>query len=270
MMLDMTVSSSPSDPVLYEISRGVATITLNRPEARNALSDELVDLLGSYLERANAEGSVRCIVLTNTGNTFCAGADLSATKPGVAGQVGQETRTFIDVFRLIMHGPKPVVGRIDGHAMGGGLGLAAACDISIMRSDAKMGFTEVRLGVAPAMISVVCLPKLRRADASELFLTGERISPARAAEAGLINESCEPEEIDARVKHFLDMLVLGGPLALAAAKDIINRVPESPQEEAFMWTAIRSRELFESDEAKAGIAAFRNRTPAPWIPSEAG
>ncbi len=258
-------SSTPSDPVLYLVADGVATITLNRPEARNALSDALVDLLGSLLEQANADEAVRCIVLTNTGNTFCAGADLSADKPGVAGQVGQKTRTFIDVFRLIMHGPKPVIGRIDGHAMGGGLGLAAACDISIMRSDAKMGFTEVRLGVAPAMISVVCLPKLRRADASELFLTGERISPERAAAVGLINESCAPDEIDNRVKHFLDMLMLGGPLALAAAKDIINRVPESNQEEAFAWTAIRSRELFESDEAKAGIAAFRTRSPAPWI-----
>ncbi len=269
MIWGMTASSSPSDPVLYEISKGVATVTLNRPEARNALSDELVDLLGSYLEQANADDAVRSIVLTNTGNTFCAGADLSSAKPGVAGQVGQKTRTFTDVFRLIMHGPKPVIGRIDGHAMGGGLGLVAACDISIMRSDAKIGFTEVRLGVAPAMISVVCLPKLRRADATELFLTGERISPERAAEVGLINESCEPEEIDARVKHFVDMLMLGGPLALAAAKDIINRVPESNQEEAFAWTAVRSRELFVSDEAKAGIAAFRNRIPAPWIPSEA-
>lgn len=267
----MSAPSSPTPPtqtdaVLYDLKRGVATITLNRPEAKNALSDELVGTLAALLERAYEDPVVRVIVLTNVGNTFCAGADLRAAKPGVAGQVSQETKTFVDVFKLIMQGPKPVVGRINGHAMGGGLGLAAACDISIMRNDAKIGFTEVRLGVAPAVISVVCLPKLRRADASELFLTGERIAPERAASVGLINEGCEPDQLDARVDHFVAMLVQGGPLALAASKDIINRVPHLPEAEAFGWTATRSRELFESDEATSGIAAFRSRTPAPWVP----
>ncbi len=260
--------SSDSAPVLLSVQDGVATITLNRPEARNALSDELVDQLGAYLEQANGDDRVRAIVLTNTGNTFCAGADLSSSKPGVAGQPGQETRTFIDVFRLIMHGSKPVLGRIDGHAMGGGLGLVAACDISVMREDAKIGFTEVRLGVAPAMISVVCLPKLRRADASELFLTGERISPTRAVEVGLINRSCPAAELDSSIDSFVSMISQGGPNALAACKEIINRVPEMTQEDAFAWTAVRSRELFVSEEARSGIAAFRQRQPAPWVPEE--
>lgn len=265
----MTASSDDASdttvPVLYELSTGVATITLNQPQRKNALSDDLIDLLGSYLEQAHSDESVRVIVLTNVGNTFCAGADLKSAKPGVAGNAGQDTRTFADVFQLIMHGPKPVVGRIDGHAVGGGVGLAAACDISVMRNDAKIGFTEVRLGVAPALISVVCLPKLNRADATELFLTGERITAERAAQARLINEACEPDALDARVAEFIDMLVRGGPRAIAASKAIINSATAATEDELYAEMAITSRELFASEEAQAGIAAFRSKSPAPWI-----
>lgn len=265
MMLVMSASSD--DPVLYAVANGVATITLNRAERKNALSDELIDVLGLQLERANADEAVRVIVLTNNGNTFCAGADLSSTKPGVAGVAEQETRSFADIFKLIMHGPKPVVGKINGHAVGGGVGLAAACDISVMRDDSLIGFTEVRLGVAPALISVVCLPKLSRADASELFLTGERITAERAARARLINESCNPDLLDGRVAEFVDMLGRGGPLAQAASKSIIHEVPLLCEDDAYAEMAVKSRGLFASEEAQAGISAFRSRTPAPWIPS---
>ena len=135
-----------------------------------------------------------------------------------------------------------------------------------MRDDAKIGFTEVRLGVAPAVISVVCLPKMRRADASELFLTGERFSPERAAEVGLINRSVPPDQIDATVEAFVDKIVRGGPMALGAAKDLIAKVPDMDTADAFAWTAERSAALFRSDEAVAGITAFRGRADAPWIP----
>lgn len=261
------MSSEQTDPILYGVASGVATITLNMPDRKNSLSDELVGSLSLMLDRAVADDAVRVIVLTNAGNTFCAGADLKAATPGL-GQAEPETpkRTFVDVFKQILESPKPVVGRIDGHATGGGVGLVAACDISVMRDDAKIGFTEVRIGVAPAVISVVCLPKMSRADASELFLTGDRFTPARAAEAGLINRAVAPELVDGTVDGFVEMLVRGGPLALAAAKDLVNRVPQMPQDEAFEWTSVRSRELFQSEEATVGIAAFRNREDAPWIP----
>lgn len=251
-------------PVLVTVDRGVATITLDQPERKNSLGSELVEALGDALEAAIADPAVRVIVLTNTGNTFCAGADLKDAKPGISGNTG---RTFVNVFEQILASPKPVIGRIDGHATGGGVGLVAACDISVMRDDAKIGFTEVRLGVAPAVISVVCLPKMRRADASELFLTGERFTPARAVEVGLINNAVPAAELDAQVEHYVAMIVQGGPLALAAAKELINRVADMDRNDAFVWTAVRSRELFESDEATAGIAAFRERSAAPWVPA---
>ncbi len=205
----MSTETNDDAPILYEVAAGVATITLNMAERKNSLSDELVGSLSAMLDTANADDSARVIVLTNAGNTFCAGADLKSNRPGVAdtehAAAVEETekRSFVDVFQQILTSPKPVVGRIDGHATGGGVGLVAACDISVMRNDAKIGFTEVRIGVAPAVISVVCLPKMTRADASELFLTGDRITPARAAEAGLINRAVDPESLDDAVAEFV-------------------------------------------------------------------
>jgi methylglutaconyl-CoA hydratase len=266
---EQSTDNNQDEPILYAVSAGVATITLNMAERKNSLSDELVGSLSAMLDRAVEDPSARVIVLTNAGNTFCAGADLKATKPGLAQtDTTQEKRSFVDVFQQILESPKPVVGRIDGHATGGGVGLVAACDISVMRDDAKIGFTEVRIGVAPAVISVVCLPKMSRADASELFLTGDRFTPTRAAEAGLINRAVAPESLDDAVDEFVDMLARGGPLALAASKELINRVPQMDRQAAFDWTSVKSRDLFMSEEAQVGIAAFRNREAAPWVPDQ--
>ncbi len=277
----MSNETSQESPILYEVSAGVATITLNRPERKNSLSDELVGALSHMLDRAVDDDAVRAIVVTNTGNTFCAGADLKSATPGLsdtddeagpADGIADEApkRSFVDVFAQMLDSPKPVIGRIDGHATGGGVGLVAACDISVMRADAKIGFTEVRIGVAPAVISVVCLPKMSRSDALELFLTGDRITPARAVEAGLISRAVEPESLDETVDGLVGMCLRGGPDALAAAKDLVFRVPTMDRDAAFDWTAVRSRELFESDEARVGIVAFRDRVDAPWVPSPDG
>ncbi len=251
-------------PTRFEIAGGVATITLAQPERKNSLGDALVTSLHDDLDTAIAHPDVRLVVLTNDGNTFCAGADLKATAPGVAG--GTAGRTFVDVFRRIRSSPKPVIARVDGHATGGGVGLVAVCDLSIMRDDAKIGFTEARLGVAPAVISVVCLPKMRRGDASELFLRAQRFTPARAAEVGLINRAVPADELDAAVEVYVDDIVRGGPLALAACKQIIDLVPGLDLDEAFTRMSEQSQALFASDEATAGIAAFRERTDAPWVP----
>ena len=252
-----------NEPTLYALSGGVATITLNMADRKNSLSEMLVNSLSYNLDRALADESARAIVLTNVGNTFCAGADLKAATPGVA--AGTPQRTFLDVMDQILDSPKPVIGKINGHAMAGGVGLVASCDLSVMRDDAKIGFTEVRIGVAPAVISVVCLPKLRRADASELFLTGDRITPARAAEVGLINRAVPADELDQAVADYVSMVVRGGPQALAASKDLIRRVPKMSRDDGFAWTSLRSRELFQSEEAAEGIASFNERRDARWV-----
>ena len=263
------MSTAKPPATLYELSKGAATITLNRPENRNALSVELVDSLGANLDRALADPQARVVVLTNVGNTFCAGADLKAVME-TSGASAQPSggRSFLDIFDLIIDSPKPVIGRLAGHCLAGGLGLAASCDISIAAADASFGFTEVRIGVAPAVISVVCLPKLRRADALELFLTGERISAARAAEVGLINRAVPMDELDSAVAELVSKIVAGGPNALAVSKQLIARVPEMSRREGFDYAAPLSASLFASAEGQEGIGAFRAKRKPSWIPQD--
>jgi methylglutaconyl-CoA hydratase len=244
----------------YVIDGPVATITLERPDARNVLSAELVESLGSNLERAFTTDAVRVVILTNSGNTFCAGADLRSPSSV------NSRHNIVSILRAIVDAPKPVVGRIAGHCMAGGVGLAAACDISIAVEDVRLGFTEVRVGVAPAIISVFCLPKLRRGDALELFLTGEQFDAARAVELGLLNRAVPSTELDSNVASVVESLLRGAPKAQRAAKELIRRVPEMPRDVASRWASRLSTELFESEEAAAGIAAFRERQPAPWAP----
>ncbi len=254
--------SEMSEPaVLYSLEKGVATLTLNRPDNRNALSIELMNALGDRMSEAMSSDDVRVTVLTNNGNTFCAGANLRGEPTDEKSRFG-----LVEIFELMLDGPKPVVGMIAGHCMGGGVGLAAACDISIASADVQFGFTEVRIGVAPAIISVVVLPKMRRADALELFLSGERIPAERAAEVGLINRAAPANHLDDAVGETVAKLVLGGPNALAAAKSMVYKVPAMDRKDAFTRMAKTSADLFRSDEAAAGIGAQREKRAAPWVP----
>jgi len=252
------------DATLYDVSRGVATITLNMPERKNALGVDMIDGLGTHLAAAIADDSVRCVVLTNTGNTFCAGADLKSATPGVATR--EPKYSFTEFLDMVIDSPKPVIGRIAGHCTGGGVGLAAACDISVAAQSSLIGFTEVRLGVAPAVISVVVLPKMRRGDALETFLTGERLPAERAAELGIVNYAVPDEDLDTEVAEIVAKVVRGGPRGLALSKQLVARVPEMTRAEAWEWVAPASTELFQSEEGQAGIAAFRERRDAPWVP----
>jgi methylglutaconyl-CoA hydratase len=247
-------------PTTRVIAGSVATITLDNPEKHNALTAELLNSLGEDLQAVSDDQSVRVVVVTNSGPSFCAGANLGASANVTP------THDLVAILRLIQEMEKPVVGRIAGRCLGGGVGLAAACDISIAVSSARFGFSEVRLGVAPAIISVVCLAKLRAADAAELFLTGEQFDADRAVTVGLITRSVEAEELDDAVATTIDRLLRGAPGALAAAKWLLQHVPQMQRDEAFERTRAMSANLFASPEATAGIAAFSARRPAPWVP----
>jgi methylglutaconyl-CoA hydratase len=260
------VRSGPA--VDYSIAGSVATLRMDQPHNRNALTPALLNGLGDGLVAAVTDPSVRVIVLTHTGPAFCAGADLSAgrAEPAEVPRFG-----LAEILAAIQDSPKPVVARIDGHCLGGGVGLAAACDLSVAADTATFAFTEVRIGVAPAIISVVCLPKLRRADALELFLTGERIPAARAAALGLITSAAPGSELDAAVGALVSKLVAGGSQALAAAKRLIYEVPAMERAEAFARTVELSQALFASDEAAEGMAAFREKRRPSWVgPEPAG
>ncbi len=248
--------------VRIETSDGILTVTLADTENRNALGAAVVNGLHDAIEQANADPTIRVVVVTNEGTTFCAGANLkerSGAAKGEAPKVG-----FEQLLEEIASSPTPVVGKIKGHVVGGGNGLAASLDIAIAQDDVKFGFTEVRLGVAPAMISVVCLPKMRRGEAMEAFLRGNRFPASKAAELGLISRAVPADQLDAEVDEVLADLRLGGPTALGFAKRLVNEVPEMEQKEAFAWTAELSARLFKSEEAAAGMRAFLKKEKPPW------
>jgi methylglutaconyl-CoA hydratase len=261
--------------VRYAVTDAVATLTMDQPHNRNALTPALMAGLAQGLETALADESVGVIVLTNSGPAFCAGADLSGGSPaGLAGPAGGKRRGgarrdgLAELLAAILDSTKPVVARIAGHCVAGGIGLAAACDISLADDAARFGFTEVRIGVAPAIISVVCLPKLRRADALELFLSGERISAGRAADVGLITRAVPAADLDAEVVAVVAKLLAGGPSALAAAKRLVYTIPGMDREAAFTRTTEVSQALFASAEAAEGMAAFREKRLPSWAPAQ--
>lgn len=251
-------------PVRYAAEGGVATITLADEENKNALGSALVAGIDDGLRRATEDPDVRVIVLTHVGSVFCAGANLKerSADPSTPARAAV---SFDQLLTAIMTGPKPVIARVAGATMGGGLGLACAADIAVATVDATFGFTEVRLGVAPAMISVVCLAKMRRGEAMEAFLRGNRFSGARAAELGLINHAVAPDALDGEVSSIVDDLLRGGPGALAAAKRLVNEVPTMSVADAFAWTSRYSAELFAGDEAAEGMRAFLDRRDATWV-----
>ena len=251
------------EPVKLTTADGVMTATLCDVENRNALGGALVQGLYDALAAANADPAVRALVVTNEGNTFCAGANLKERSGAAQGE--KPSVGFEELLHAIQTSPTPVIGRIAGHVVGGGNGLAAALDISIAADDAKFGFTEVRLGVAPAIISVVCLPKMRPGEAMEAFLRGNRFPAARAAELGLINRAVPREALDAAVGEVLADLRKGGPTVLGEAKRLVYEVPAMEQKEAFQWTARLSAELFRGEEAAAGMKAFLTRSKPPWV-----
>jgi methylglutaconyl-CoA hydratase len=259
------VTDNPA--VRYAVSGGVATLTMDQPHNRNAMTPALLGGLADGLAAALANEAVGTVVLTHTGPAFCAGADLSGSEKQ-SRSARRKAVGLADVLQDIQDSPKPVVARIAGHCVGGGIGLAAVCDISVADSEARFAFTEVRIGVAPAIISVVCLPKLRRADALELFLSGERISAARAAEVGLITRAVPAAELDAEVAAVVGRLLAGGPSALAAAKRLVYTIPGMERKAAFARTTELSQSLFASKEAAEGMAAFREKRRPSWAPPE--
>ncbi|MFN8545257.1 MAG: enoyl-CoA hydratase-related protein [Candidatus Binatia bacterium] len=250
-----------SASTLYDLRAGVARITLNQPERRNALSDALVTELLAHLRTATADDAVHAIVLTGAGSAFCAGADL---RSGGGTAVSAEDNPFVQVLHAIRDTPKPVIARVNGHAFGGGIGLVAAADLVLASDAATFAFSEVRIGVVPAMISVLCVPKLGAHQAMWLFLTGERFSADRAVELGLVHRAVPATELDTALDDLLDLLRLGGPVALGKAKALVHRIPGMPVDEAFRWTAGMIGELFASAEAAEGMTAFLEKRKPRW------
>ena len=249
--------------VHYERRGRAAWITLDSPANRNALSAPLVRELGEHLKAAIADPEVRVMVVTGNGPAFCAGADLKSRGDAVTSE-GVGKNPFVEILQLLWDGPKPVIAAVNGHAFGGGVGLVAAADIAIGVTSAKFSFSEVRLGLIPAMISVVVLPKLGVQRTMRLFLTGERFDGAKAAEYGLLHRVVGPEELERAVQEEVAAIALGGPEAIAEAKRLIRTVARLPMDEAFAYAEERIATLFASAEAAEGMAAFVEKRKPRW------
>ena len=246
---------------------GVTTLTLDSPANRNALSTPLMSQFLDLLGNALTDPGVRAVVLAHTGPVFCSGADLKETAEArESGRIPAEL--LADVLAAMWEFPKPVVARIAGPARAGGLGLIAAADIAVCTTEATFAVTEVRLGVIPAVISATVLPRLAPRAAAELYLTGEVFDGVRAAAAGLVTAAVPAAELDGAVERYCRALVRGGPLALAGAKELLRRAPQPTVRAEIAELAARSAGYFRSAEGREGTAAYREKRPASWVPSE--
>jgi len=248
-----------------DVSEGIATLTLDSPHNRNALSPRLMGELAAGLRTALADQSVRVVVLSHAGEVFCSGMDLKATATA-AGAGDMPVSAFPELLAAIWESPKPVVARVGGPARAGGIGLVAVCDIAVAGWSATFAFTEVRLGVVPAVISVPVLARMLPRVAHELFLTGEVFDAVGAAAAGLVNSAVEDNVLDAEVRRYVDLLMQGAPGALAATKALLRRPSSGSMAEDFAAMAALSAERFASPEGREGLAAYAEKRRPSWVP----
>ncbi|MFS4094799.1 enoyl-CoA hydratase family protein [Streptomyces sp. AF1A] len=235
-------------------TRGVETLSLDAVDTRNALSAALVTALADALTDCGKDPEVRAVVLTHTGTTFSAGADLRDPP---------HPDSLVGLLRQIVELPKPVVARVTGHVRAGGLGLLAACDLAAASAQATFAFTEVRIGVAPAVISLPLLPRTDPRALARYYLTGERFGPEEAVRAGLLTTTAD--DVDEALAPLLDGLRRSAPQALAETKRLLTaRVLEAFDRDAAALTALSAR-LFASDQAREGMTAFLERRDAAWV-----
>lgn len=245
----------------------VAWLWMNRPEVHNAFDEALIGELTAALTALGADPGVRVIVLAGRGKSFSAGADLNWMKRQGSASTEEnlaDARRLAGLFRTLSECAKPTVARVHGAAMGGGMGLAAACDICIASSQASFATSEVKLGIIPAVISPYVVRAIGERQSYRYFQTAERISAARAGQIGLAHEVVEPEQLDEQVGAIAAALLAGGPLAQAAAADLIRAVANRPvTAELIDDTAHRIAQLRATPEAREGLTAFlEKRTPA--------
>lgn len=252
-----------TEQTLYEVRQGAAWIRLNRPEKRNALSAMLIAETYDHLAAANADGAVRCIVITGNGPGFCSGADLKDDRGLPRGH--DQAVEYPELLAAIQDSPKPVIAAVNGPAFAGGLGLVGACDIVVAVESAQFSFSEVRIGVIPAIISVVCLPKLGSHHGMKLFLTGERFDGHRAVAMGLVHRAVPDGALESAVQEEIDMIRLGGPQAVIECKQLVRQVQTLTRAQGFALTAPWSARLFASAEASEGMAAFREKRKPAWV-----
>jgi len=245
----------------------VARAVLNRPDVRNAFNEQMLEDLLEVFVAIRDDPGIRVVVLTGEGKSFCAGADLHWMKRVVEytyEENYEDSLTLARMLREIYTCPKPVIGRVNGPAIGGGTGVVAVCDIAIASEDAVFAFTETKLGLTPAAVSPYLLKRMGEKNLREYFLTGERFGAARAAEMGLVNAVVPADELDAAIDAKIAMILTGGPEALAVSKELIRNISERSLDENGPYTAEVISRLRISNEGQEGMNAFLEKRKPRW------
>jgi methylglutaconyl-CoA hydratase len=246
----------------------VAYVKLNRPEVRNAFNRDVIAELTDWSVRVRVDPGVRVAVLSGEGKVFCAGADLewlSATMNFTAAQYAEDAHALHSMLSNLDTLPFPLVARIHGAAIAGGVGLTSVCDIAVAADDTIFAITEARIGILPAVISPFVLAKIHQSAARFAFLTGGRFSARRALEIGLVHEVVATSDLDVSVERYVGEILACGPEAVAAAKSLIRSVAGLKPDDAAPITAAIIAERRASAEGQAGMRAFLNKQPPPWI-----
>lgn len=251
----------------------VATVWINRAELHNAFNTQVIEELHACFQSLNSRDDVRVVILAGRGKSFSAGADLNWMK-----QAGQASRAdneadalkLAKMLQSLATLKQPTIARVHGIAFGGGMGLASACDICIASTDAKFATSEVRLGLAPSTISPYVIRAIGARQASRYFLTAERISAEQAKSIGLAHEVTTPEQLDSKIDEIVEALLLGGPAAQSASKQLIQLVDQQIlTEDLLLKTAQHIAHIRQGDEAKNGLNAFLNKQSPAWIKTTA-
>jgi len=247
----------------------VRRLVLTRAAERNAISAQMVEELGLALGKLADDADCRVVVLEGEGKSFCAGADIGEMLASGAKTFEQnlaDAERLATLFRTLDLLPRPVIGRVHGHALGGGVGLVACCDVVVAATDTAFAFSETRLGIVPAVTSPFALRKIGATHARRYFLSGERFDAATARRIGLIAEACPPEELDATVGRMVDEMLAAGPEAIARIKAMIHRYGVTNWEDYRQHSPSQIAQARQGDEGQAGLASFRAKTPPPWVP----
>ncbi|MDF1545233.1 MAG: enoyl-CoA hydratase-related protein [bacterium] len=252
----------------YKKSGPVGRIDFCRPEIHNAFNSIVIDEMLDLFNALEKDDDLRVVVLTGQGKSFCAGADLNWMRAVVDQSFEQnlaESNRLADLFYKIYSFKRPVVGMINGAAIGGGTGFVAVCDISIAARSAKFSFSEVKIGVVPACIGPYVIKKMGEGKARELFITGERMKADRAFEVGLVNKVVDDDQLETEVDTLVKTILSSGPEAVAMAKRLVSEVPLMSSDEFKPFTAEMIAKLRLSDEGQEGMDAFLNKRKPSWV-----
>lgn len=256
------------DFVKYEVKNRVATITLNRPEKRNALSGEVVTELKTAFTRASDDPEVKVVVLAAEGDAFCAGADLAYLQQLQNNTYEEnlaDSSHLMELFKMIYEHEHVVIAKVQGHAIAGGCGLATVCDFSFTVPEAKFGYTEVRIGFIPAIVKVFLLRKIGEGKSKELLLSGDLIDAGKAAAMGLVNWVVAANELDAKVEAFAQKLVTkNSGQSMSLTKAMIGNVQSMNVEDGLAYAAEQNARARGTEDCQRGIASFLNKEKLEW------